>query len=255
MLVQVSRHFDQSPDEITTEQFKEYLYHCKEKRGLSNSFINQAISAMKILKHDVLGQVWDEKIKVKRPRPDHPLPDILSKQEINKLIECTANLKHKAILAVLYSSGMRREELLALRPADVDSTRMVIRINNGKGNKSRDTLLAANALKLLRGYYSCCYPKPLTYVFECGWKPGQQYSATSISKIVKRAAERAGIKKNVHPHSLRHAFATHMLEAGSNLKLIQKLLGHSSLRSTMVYLHLAAIDPSVKSPFDQPDGL
>lgn len=144
------------------------------------------------------------------------------------------------------------EELLCLRLTDIDSNRMLIRINNGKGNKSRDTLLAANTLKLLRNYYSCTYPKPLNYVFECGYKPGQQYSATSISKIVTRAAEKAGIKKKVHPHSLRHTFATHMLEAGSNLKLIQKLLGHSSLKSTMVYLHLAAIDPSVKSPFDQP---
>lgn len=106
MLVQVSRHFGKSPDEITSEQLKEYLYHSKEKRGLSNSFINQTISAMKILKQDVLGQEWDEKIKIKRPRLDHPLPDILSKQEVNKLIECTPNLKHKAILAVLYSSGI-----------------------------------------------------------------------------------------------------------------------------------------------------
>lgn len=251
MLVQVTRHFDQSPDEITTEQLKEYLYHCKEKRGLSNSFINQAISAMKILKQDVLGQEWNEKIKIKRPRRDNPLPEILSRQEINRMIERTPNPKHKAVLAVLYSSGMRREELLNLRLSDIDSTRMVIRINKGKGNKSRDTLLAGNALKLLRDYYSCSWPKPQTYVFE-SWGPGQQYSAASVLKIVKRAAQKAGIKKRVHPHSLRHAFATHMLEQGSNLKLIQKLLGHSSLGSTMVYLHMAAIDPSVKSPFDQP---
>lgn len=251
MLVQITRHFDQSPAEITTDQVKEYLYHCKEKRGVSNSFINQAISAIKILKQDVLGQEWNEKIKIKRPRRDTPLPDILSKQEVIKLIEHTSNPKHKAILALLYSSGMRRDELLNLRLVDIDSNRMVIRITSGKGNKSRDTLLASKTLKLLRDYYAYSYPKPRVYVFE-GCSPGQQYSATSITKIVKRAAKKAGVKKNVHPHSLRHAFATHMLEAGSNLKLIQKLLGHSSLRSTMVYLHLAAIDPSVKSPFDQP---
>lgn len=251
MLVQLNRHFNQSPAEITTDQVKEYLYHCKEKRGVSNSFINQAISAIKILKQDVLGQEWNEKIKIKRPRRDTPLPDILSKQEVIKLIERTSNPKHKAILALLYSSGMRREELLNLRLVDIDSTRMVIRITSGKGNKSRDTLLASKTLKLLRDYYAYACPKPRVYVFE-SYSPGQQYSATSITKIVKRAAKKAGVKKNVHPHSLRHAFATHMLEGGSNLKLIQKLLGHSSLRSTMVYLHLAAIDPSVKSPFDQP---
>lgn len=129
---------------------------------------------------------------------------------------------------------------------------MLIRIHNGKGNRARDTLLSKKALELLRAYFIQTYPRPITYVFEGGWKSGHLYSASSVRRVLKRAAHRAGIKKNVHPHTLRHAFATHMLEQGSNLKLIQKLLGHSSLRSTMVYLHLAAIDPSVISPFDQP---
>lgn len=251
MLVQLSRYFNQSPDRITTEQLKEYLYYCKEKRGLSNSFINQTISAVKILRLDVLGLDWDKELRIKRPRRDYPLPDILSKQEINKMVEVTSNPKHKAIIAVLYSSGIRRDELINLRLSDIDSERMVIRVVNGKGNKSRDTLLANKTLQLLQQYYSCTFPKPIRYVFEAGGKPGQTYSPTSVSRIIKRAAQRAKIKKNIYPHSLRHAFATHMLEDGANLKLIQKLLGHSSLRSTMVYLHLAAIDPSVKSPFDQ----
>jgi len=250
MLVQLSRHYSLSPETITTEQVKQYLFYCKEKRSLSNSFINQTISALKILRQDVLGLGWDAGIKIKRPRNDHHLPDILSKQEINALIEVSSNSKHKAILATLYSSGMRLDELLNLRLCDIDTDRMVIRIANGKGNRSRDTLLAVKTLKLLRDYYTCSYPKPIKYVFEGGGKPGQPYSASSVQKVIKRAANRAGIKKNIHPHSLRHAFATHMLEQGVNLKLIQKLLGHNSLRSTMVYLHLAAIDPSVKSPFD-----
>jgi site-specific recombinase XerD len=251
MLVQLSRHYKLSPEAITTEQVKQYLYYCKEKRGLSNSFINQTISAIKILRQDVLGMDWDQGIRIKRPRRNQHLPDILSKQEVAALIDVTPNAKHKAIIAVLYSSGIRRDELLNLCLSDIDSDRMVIRISNGKGNKARDTLLAVKTLKLLRNYYAHCYPKPMEYVFE-GWKPGQPYSGASVLKIVKRATARAGIKKAIHPHSLRHAFATHMLEDGANLKLIQKLLGHSSLRSTMVYLHLAAIDPSVKSPFDQP---
>jgi site-specific recombinase XerD len=129
---------------------------------------------------------------------------------------------------------------------------MAIRIRNGKGNKSRDTLLAERTLKLLRDYYLVVYPKPIKYVFGGRGKPGQPYSATSVQKVVKRAAIKAGVKKTISPHSLRHAFATHMLEQGTNLKLIQKLLGHGSMRSTMVYLHLATIDPTVKSPFDQP---
>lgn len=252
MLVQLSRHYKLSPEKITIEQVKHYLFYCKEKRGLSNSFINQTISALKILKQDVLGQEWDEGIKIKRPRRNRHLPDILSKQEIETLIEVTPNPKHKAMLAVLYSSGIRIDELLHLCLRDIDSGRMLIRVTNGKGNRSRDTLLAVKALGLLRNYYAHTYPKPIKYVFEGGGKPGQSYSASSVRKIIKRAAAKAGIKKNIHPHTLRHAFATHMLEQGSNLKLIQKLLGHSSLRSTMVYLHLAAIDPSVKSPFDLP---
>jgi integrase/recombinase XerD len=251
MLVQLSRHYSQSPEQISIQQVKQYLYYCKEKRALSTSFINQTISALKILRQDVLGTGWDEGIKIKRPRKNHFLPDILSKQEVNQLIEVTPNPKHKAILAVLYSTGMRRDELLHLRLCDIDPDRMVIRVANGKGNRSRDTLLAVKALKLLRHYYSSTYKKPITYVFEAGSKPGYPYSGSSVGKIVKRACLRAGIKKNIFPHSLRHAFATHMLEQGANLKMIQKLLGHRSLSSTMVYLHVAAIDPSVKSPFDQ----
>ncbi len=252
MLVRLSRHFGLSPENITNDQVKEYLFYCKEKQGLSNSFINQTISAVKILRQDVLGVEWDKGIKIKRPRKNQHLPDILSKQEINALIEVTHNPKHKAILAVLYSTGIRKDELLNLRLCDIDSDRMLVRVVNGKGNKSRDTLLAVKTLKLLRNYYTNSYHKPVKYVFEGGGNPGQPYSGSSIGKIVKRAATRAGIKKNISPHSLRHAFATHMLEQGTNLKLIQKLLGHSSLSSTTVYLHLAAIDPSVKSPFDLP---
>lgn len=252
MLVQISRYYSRSPDVLTIDQIKEYLYYCKEERGLSNSHINQTISAMKILRQDVLGLEWDKGIKIRRPRRNSPLPVILSKQEINSLMEVTHNPKHKAIIGLLYSTGIRRDELLNLRLADIDSNRMIVRVSNGKGNKARDTLLAERALKLLRNYYAHIHPKPLTYVFEGGGKPGQPYSGSSVGKIIKRASDKAGVKKTISAHSLRHAFATHMLEQGSNLKLIQKLLGHGSLSSTMVYLHLAAIDPSVKSPFDQP---
>ncbi len=252
MLVQLSRFFNQSPETISTEQLKEYLYDASHRRGLSNSFINQTISALKILYQDVLDLKWDDQIKIKRPRREYPMPEILVKDEIIKMIEVTPNFKHKAIIALLYSSGMRRDELIHLELKDIDSNRMLIRINLGKGNKSRDVLLAENSLKLLKLYYRQFYPKPIKYLFEAGGKPGAPYSASSISKIVKRAALKVGVKKDVHPHTLRHSFATHMLEQGANLKLIQRLLGHSSLRSTMVYLHLAKMDPSVKSPFDLP---
>lgn len=246
----MTRYFNQSPETLTTTQFKSYLFHCKEHRKLSNSFINQTISALKILRQDVLSLPWDKELKIKRPRRHSPIPAILSKTEVLALLEVTSNPKHKAILALLYSSGIRLNELLHLCPNDIDSDRMLIRINSGKGNKSRDTLLAKSTLDLLRAYYRYSHPKPKVWLFE-GPQPGIPYTASSVSKLVKRSANKAGIKKEISAHSLRHAFATHMLEQGSNLKLIQKLLGHSSLRSTMVYLHLVSIDTSVKSPLDQ----
>ena len=248
MLANAARYYHRSPDELSIEEIKKYLQYCTQDRGLSVSTINQTISAFKILFQDVLGKPW-EKIKIKRPRKNRHLPDILSKEEIAKMLQSTNNPKHKAIIAVLYSSGVRREELLNLKIRDIDSNRMLIRVCNGKGNKSRDTLLAQNTLELLRNYYRLHHPAE--YLFE-SYRPGVAYSATSVEKVVQRAVQRAGITKNIYPHSLRHTFATHLLEQGANLKVIQKLLGHASLRSTMIYLHLARTDYNdVKSPFDQ----
>lgn len=252
MLVNLSKHFGKSPESVTNEELKEYLYDATHRRGLSVSYIKQTISALRILYKDVLDIPWEKQVNVKMPRRQHLIPEVLTKGEILKMIEVTPNTKHKAIIALLYSSGIRRDELINLQLKDIDSKRMVIRINLGKGNKSRDALLSANALKLLRLYYQTFHPKPTKYIFEAGGKPGSTYSASSICKVVKRAAEKVGIQKKVSTHTLRHSFATHLLEQGANLKLIQRLLGHTSLRTTMVYLHLAKLAPSVKSPFDLP---
>lgn len=247
MIAGIAKFYHRSPDELSAEQIKKYLYYCTKEKGLSVSTINQTISALKILFQDVLGKPWGD-IKIKRPRKNRHLPDILSKEEVDKMIQLTTNLKHKAIIAVLYSSGVRKEELLNLKTRDIDSNRMLIRVHNGKGNKSRDTLLAQNTLKLLRSYYRLYHPAE--YLFE-SFRPGVPYSASSVKEVVQRATQKAGITKHIYPHSLRHAFATHLLEDGTNLKVIQKLLGHTSLRSTMIYLHLARIDYNdVKSPFD-----
>ena len=247
MLASASKYFHQSPDKITIDQLKSYLHYCTKERGLSVSTLNQTINAFRILFQDILGLDW-ETIKIKRPRKNKHLPVILSKEEVSKMIEVTVNLKHKAIIALLYSSGIRRDELLSMRPADIDSKRMLIRIPNGKGNKSRETLLAENALDILRKYYRKYHP--YKYLFE-GYQPGVPYSGTSTLKIIRRAANRAGITKPVCIHSFRHAFATHLLEQGANLKVIQRLLGHTSMRTTSVYLHLAKTDyKDVKSPFD-----
>jgi len=243
------------PDQLSIPEIKGYLYHCKSKEGLSVSHINQTISALKLLHKDVCGLSWDGPGKVKRPSREKRLPVILSQNEARRLVEALPNLKHQAILSLLYSSGLRREELLCLETRDIDTERMVIRVRKGKGNKGRDTLLSPKALGLLRQYWRYAHPKPSKYLFE-GPKAGEPYSAASLAKIVKKAALVAGIKKPVSPHSLRHAFATHLLEQGVNLKVIQRLMGHSSLRSTMCYLHLASFEAtSVTSPYDDGQGL
>jgi len=247
MLSTASKYFHVSPDKISLDQLKSYLHYCTKERGLSVSTLNQTINAFRILFQDILGLDW-EKIKIKRPRKNKHLPVILSKEEVSKMISVTSNLKHKTIMALLYSSGIRRDELLNLRPSDIDSNRMLIRVHNGKGNKTRETLLAHNTLDLLREYYRKYLP--IKFLFE-SYKPGLPYSATSVLKVVRKAANLAGISKPVCIHSFRHAFATHLLEQGANLKVIQRLLGHTSMRTTSVYLHLARTDyKDVKSPFD-----
>ena len=248
MLAGIAGYYHQSPEKLSVEQIKKYLQYCKQDLGRSVSTINQTISALKILFKDVLGIPWGD-IRIKRPKKNRYMPDILSREEVSDMIRLTNNFKHKAILTVLYSSGMRREELLNLKITDIDSNRMLIRIRNGKGNKSRDTLLSKNALLFLRKYY--VEYRPEMYLFE-SWEKGAPYSGSSVINIVRKAAKLAAITKHIYPHSLRHAFATHLLEQGTNLKIIQKLLGHGSLRSTSVYLHLAKTDfKNVKNPFDE----
>jgi len=237
---------------LTTTQIKSYLYHCKEKEQLSVSLINQTIGALRILFRDVLELPLDPQLSIKRPRRTFHIPIVLSKEEVKLLINSLSNPKHVAMIALLYSTGMRRDELLQLKIVDLDSDRMRIRINNGKGNKSRDVILSEKTLQLLREYYRSVHPKPKTYLFE-SITLGKPYSGSSLGRVVRRAAQKAGISKNVTPHTLRHTFATHMLEQGENLKTIQFLMGHTSLRATMIYLHIAKLDPSIKSPLDHED--
>lgn len=235
-----------SIDEISIDQVKDFLQYSIETKKVSVSYINQVISAFKILQQDVLGKQW-ESIKIKRPRGVRRLPVVLSKEEVKSIIETTRNLKHRAILAVIYSAGLRISELASLRPSDIDSDRKQIRVI-GKGNKYRYTLLSANTLDMLRVYWRAY--KPERYLFE-GQVKGKPISHPTIQVVFRHAIKKTGIKKEATVHSLRHSFATHLLESGTNLKIIQMLLGHSSLRTTSIYLHVTKFDPaSIKSPFD-----
>ena len=244
----LAKHYSLSPEKITREQVKSYAYHLIQNKQVSVSSINQLISAWKILQVDILGHEWED-FRLKRPKREKTIPDILSPKESLLLVNSPRNLKHKMILKLAYSTGLRRAELLALQLKHIDSARCVVRVIKGKGNKSREVPIPQQLIEELRQYYKSFRPK--TYLFE-GYRPGKPYSPTSIEKIVKNAAVRAGIKKNMYPHILRHSFATHMLEKGVNLKRLQIMLGHNSMKTTSVYLHLANLDsaelPNLLSP-------
>ena len=172
---------------------------------------------------------------VERPMKKERLPQVLAKEEVLDMINCTRNLKHRCIIKLLYSAGLRRSELLNLKLVDIESARMLIKIKDGKGKKDRYTLLSNGLLDELRTYYREYRPKK--YLFE--GNEGVRYSASSVAKIVARSAQWAKIKKPVTPHMLRHSFATHLLEQGVDLRYIQTLLGHNSSRTTEIYTHVA----------------
>lgn len=172
---------------------------------------------------------------IERPMKRERLPEVISKQDAKAMISATQNIKHRCILSILYSAGLRRNELINLKITNIDSKRMLINIKNGKGGKDRYSLLSRSVLEDLRKYY--VEYKPKKYLFEGA--NGGTYSSTSINKIVEKAATRAGIRKKMTPHMLRHSFATHLLEAGTDLRHIQVLLGHNSSKTTEIYTHVA----------------
>lgn len=234
---QISGYFNLPPGKITLNQLKTYLYHLINKEQSSVSRINQCISAWKILQQDILGRKWED-VHIKRPRLKKKLPVVLSTSEVHRLINALRNLKHRMILTLAYTTGVRRSELLNITLKDIDRQRGVIKIM-GKGSKQREVPMSHNLLMLLTEYYKRYQSS--VYLFE-GNVPNLPYSASSMAGIVKDAALKAGIKKNVSPHVLRHSFATHMLERGVNLKRVQLLMGHNSMKTTSIYLHLADID-------------
>jgi len=235
--------------EITISQLKDYLYYRISVDHVSIPMINQCISAFKILQQDVLQREW-EPLKIKRPRREQKLPLVLSTEEVANLIRQTDNCKHKALLALAYSSGVRCQELQYMEPAHIDSKRMLVYVAHGKGKKSRYTLLSEKALKILKVYYKAERPKK--YLFEPVGNKGHMYSTSTLNKIAKQAALRAGITKKITFHSLRHTFATHLLEQGINLRLIQQFMGHNSIKTTSRYLHIARINlGEIHSPLDK----
>ncbi len=227
------------------KEIRAYLsYHVS--LGRSDSMLNQIINSIKFYYEIVLGMP-NRFYEIERPKKKERLPEVLAKEEVKAMIDCASNIKHKCIIGLLYSAGLRRGELINLKITDIDSKRMVIRIANAKGGKDRYTLLSKSLLQNLRSYYIKWSPK--TYLIEGQY--GGKYSGKSIVNIVKRAARHANIKKNVVPHMLRHSFATHLLEGGVNLRQIQVLLGHKSSTTTEIYTHIANTSMNlIKNPLD-----
>ena len=233
---------------ITTDEINKYILYLVENQKISGSEQNQRINSIKFYYEQVLERK-KEYYHVQRPRKATHLPKVLSKNEVGLLLSKTKNIKHKCILAVIYSAGLRRSELINLKPEDILPERKQIRISKSKGNKDRYTLLSENLLKELRAYYK--QYKPKTWLFE-GRTAGEQYSATSIAKILDNATILSGIKRKITPHMLRHSFATHLLEQGTDLRYIQELLGHSSSKTTEIYTHVSNSRISaIKNPLDE----
>jgi len=232
-------------NEIDEILINEYLQNLA-KNNASKSLLNQTINAIKFY-FEVVLEMPNRFYKINRPRKSVSLPKVISKDNVFEIIKNCTNTKHKAMLALLYSSGIRRSELLNLKIEDIDSKRMLIFIKDSKGNKDRYVPLSKFALMYLRKYY--IEWKPKLYLFEGQTK--DQYSASSLNKLIKTAAKKAKIKQVVSAHTFRHSFATHLLEEGTDLRMIQAILGHGSSKTTEIYTHVAKTHLNmVKNPFD-----
>lgn len=233
--------------EITNEDVIVYNNDYILKNNLSESFQNQIVNAIKLF-FITIKETKIEIDKIHRPKRAKLLPNVLSKEEIKLILNAHSNIKHKTMLSLIYSCGLRCGELLALEPVHIDSKRNLVLLKNSKGKKDRIAPLSPKILEMLREYYKAF--KPTKYLFE-GQIKGQPYDARSLQLILKQALQKAGITKPATLHWLRHSFATHLLESGTDLRYIQELLGHSSSKTTEIYTHVSTKSiQQIKSPFD-----
>lgn len=233
--------------EITNEDVIVYNNEFILKNNLSASYQNQVVNAIKLFFVTVL-ETKIEIDKIHRPKRAKVLPNVLSKEEVKLILNAHSNIKHKTMLSLIYSCGLRCGELLALKPLDIDSNRNIILLKNSKGKKDRIAPLSPKILKMLREYYSLFKPK--TYLFE-GNTLGVSYSEKSLQCVLKQALQKTNITKPVTLHWLRHSYATHLLESGTDLRFIQELLGHNSSKTTEIYTHVSTKSiQQIKSPYD-----
>ena len=247
----VAKHFRKSPAELGDEEIRAYLYYLMEVRKVSQSVLVQTYSALKFFFEKTLQKQWNA-IRIPRCKQRRKLPGVLTREEVESILSATKNLKHRAILMTIYGAGLRIGEVTRLKVSDIDSGRMLIRVNEGKGLKDRYTLLGERNLEMLRGYWKVY--RPLEWLFP-GRNASSPVSISAIQRMFKTSLERAGIKKRASVHTLRHCFATHLLESGTDLYYIQRLLGHKSPGTTSVYLHITGREiGKIKSPIDASVG-
>jgi site-specific recombinase XerD len=234
-----AKHFRQSPDKLGPEQIRQYQAYLFHTKKLSASTVSQYVSALRFFFVKTLRRHFLTEY-IPFPKSPKRLPVVLDPEEVTRLINSARNLFHRTILMTLYSTAVRRSELCGLKVTDIDSKRMMIRINQGKGKRDREVPLSPKLLEALRIYWR--WMKPKTYLF-----PGTVHhrradvpiTTNNVWLACRKAAQAAGIDKHLHPHSLRHSCATHLFEAGADLRTIQVLLGHSRLEHTLIYLHLS----------------
>jgi site-specific recombinase XerD len=246
------RYYMKSPDQLGLEDVHRFQLHMIRDRHYAEKTFNLHVTALKFLYGQTLQRPWRIELIPYHKRSKR-LPVVLSREEVRRLYEAVSNIKHKTMILTLYATGMRVSELTHLKVADVNSERMQIRINQGKDRKDRYVRLSEKLLKVLREYWSASTPKPKTWLF-----PGRYedipIDRNSVTKIIRAVGRKAGIRKRVTAHTLRHTFATHLLEDGVDIRTIQLLLGHRSLRSTAMYLHVATTHlQETKSPLDSLD--
>ena len=243
-----AQHFGRSPDQLGPDDVRAFFVHLVNEAKVSHGMLCRYVSALRFLYKVTLQKPWDPE-KIPCPRPEKHLPEIPSREEILRLLGCVPNLKHRAILMTCYAAGLRVSEAVRLKPTDIDSARMVLYVRQGKRRKDRVVPLSKTLLELLRAYYRAVHPRDWLFP----GRYGRHLSVRVAQHALERARRTSGVKRRMTVHTLRHGFATHLLEAGTNLRTLQLLLGHASLRTTTVYAHVSTRELlAVTSPLDGP---
>lgn len=238
---------DKEIEDFETNNLVAYNNDFILKNKLSSSYQNQIVNAIKLFFRSIEHKKMNPDL-LHRPKREKLLPKVLSKEEVKMILDAHSNIKHKAMLSLIYSCGLRRSELLNLKPADIDSKRGIIIIRQAKGKKDRIAPLSEKILAMLREYYTLYSPK--SWLFE-GQNAYEQYDERSLASVLKQALTKSNILKPVSLHWLRHSYATHLLESGTDLRYIQELLGHKSSKTTEIYTHVSTREiQKIKSPFD-----